>query len=565
MKKSFFKNIILLIGLIILSNNLFAENNFDEENITIHLDKSFYVTGEVVWYKVYLPKDFEGQAVTLKSTVMNEMSTIKHYAHHATDGKAYFSSYYKIPFDTRSGVYSLIISGIKTSTGKTIKLAEVGIPIYNDLEKVRVAKEDLLSPNNIPNNTPPLSTNPLKVSVELDKSSYANRGKVNVVVKVTDAAGQPIEGNCSIAVTDHSIAGDMALPIENIISNPLPPNIIAKNINNSINVRGLFLDKDKAPKKVEIMGVFSPKENQFIFTSSNDKGEFSIEVPNYSGDKPVQFVNHYEIDNDVEVKFSNDLKREIKQDLIYTEGIISYLKLSRERKKIFQMFKGFESDVKPVSSKFEKKTLNADKKYNLRNYSTFEDLPMFFTEVLTYLKFSKKGKKYVAKMTNPTPTWEGTYPGAPMFMVDGKITRDADFVSKIEYSHIDQVNLFFDLKNLKKQFNIIGKSGVVEIMTDLPKILLPEDDEKNIFNLTGLQPEADFPVFETSQVSDNKRLPFFRPQLYWNDNVVINPNGEGRFSFTQNDDESTFKVKVLVQGKNGEMGIGEVVYEVEIR
>lgn len=565
MKKSFLKNIILFLGLIILSNNLFAKNVFDDKNVTIHLDKSFYVTGEIVWYKVYLPKDFEGRAVTLKSTMMNEMGTIKHYAHHATNGKAYFSSYYKIPFDTRSGVYSLIISGIKTSTGKTIKLAEVGIPIYNDLEKIRVTKEDLLDPNNIPNDAPSLSTNPLKVSVELDKSSYANRGKVNVVVKVTDASGLPVEGNCSVAVTDYGIAGNMALPIENIMSSPIPPNIIAKNINNSINARGLFLDKDKAPKKVEIMGVFSPKENQFIFTSSNDKGEFSIEVPNYSGDKSVQFVNHYEIDNDVEVKFSNDLKREIKQDLIYTEGIINYLKLSRERKKIFQMFKGFESDVKPVSSKFEKKTLNADKKYNLRNYSTFEDLPMFFTEVLTYLKFSKKGKKYVAKMTNPTPTWEGTYPGDPMFIVDGKITRDADFVSKIEYSHIDQVDLFFDLKQLKKQFNVIGKSGVVEIKTDLPKILLPEDDEKRIFTLTGLHPKADFPVFESSQVSDNKRLPFFRPQLYWNDNVMINPNGEGRFSFTQNDDESTFKVKVLVQGKNGKMGIGEIVYEVEMR
>ena len=564
MKKSFLKNISFLVCLLFFSNNVFS-NNIDEENIIIHLDKSFYVTGEVVWYKVYLPKDFEGRAVTLKTTVMNEMGTVKHYSHHATDGKSYFSSYYKIPFETRSGLYSLILSGIKTSTGKPVKLAEVGLPIYNDLETVRIAKEDLLIPDNISNNTPSISNSPLKVSVELDKTTYANREKVNVIVKVTDAAGQPIEGNCSVAVTDQSIAGDMTLPIGNILGGPIPPNIIAKNINNSINVRGLFLDKDKNPKKVEIMGVFSPKENEFVFTSSNDQGAFSIEVPNYSGEKPVQFVNHYEIDNDVEVRLSENIKRELQQDLIYTEGILTYLKLSRERKKIFQMFGAFESDVQPVVDKFNKTTLVADKEYNLRNYSTFEDLPMFFTEVLTYLKFKKQGKKYVAKMTNPTPTWEGNYPGDPMFIVDGKITRDADFVSKIEYSHLEQINLFFNIKELKKQFNILGKSGVAEITTDLPKILLPESDEKRIFSITGLQPQADFPVFETSQINDNDRFPFFRPQLYWNDNVMINANGEGKFSFTQTDDESTFKVQVLVQGKNGEMGSGEVIYEVEVK
>ena len=99
----------------------------------------------------------------------------------------------------------------------------------------------------------------------------------------------------------------------------------------------------------------------------------------------------------------------------------------------------------------------------------------------------------------------------------------------------------------------------------MPKILLPEQDENRIFKITGLQPKAEFPIFESSQVNDNNRLPFFRPQLYWNPEVMINPNGEGRFSFTQNHDESTFKVHVLVQGENGEMGYGEVVYEVKMR
>ena len=571
MTYSFVKN-ILLVSVLFFSNlsisqadNLLSNDNFVGDNIIIHVDKSFYVTGEVMWYKIYLPKNFEGKPVTLKVSLLNKLGTTKHYSFHATEGKSYFSSYYKIPFDTQSGVYSLIVSGIKTTTGKSVKIAEVGVPIYNDLEKVSIGQSDLATPENVINNTPTISDNPLKVNVSLDKSTYTNRDQVNVNIKVTDASGNPIQGNCSVAVTDNSIAGDMTMPTGNILGGAFPPNIIAKNLNNSINVRGLFLNKDNQPKEVEVMGIFSSKENKFLFAGSNKDGEFSVATPIFSGEKPIQFVNYYEIDNDVTIKLSEDVKRELKQELVYTEGIIEYLKLSRERKKIFQMFEGFEFDVQSIPTKFEKQNLNPDKEYNLRNYSTFEDLPMFFTEVLTYLKFKKSGKKFIAQMTNPTPTWEGFYPGDPLFIVDGKITRDADYVARMEYSHLEQVDLFFDQKKLKDQFNVLGKSGVVTISTDLPKIILPKNDESRIFSINGLQPEANFPVFETSQVNNNKRLPFFRPQLYWNPNVTIQPNGEGRFSFTQTDDDSTFKVRVIVQGENGEMGYGETVYEVKMR
>jgi len=562
---SFLKNSFLFTCLVLFSNNVFSNENFVGENCIIHLDKSFYVTGEVMWYKMYFPKSFEKRPVTVKATLMDKSGKNMHYSFHPTNGKAYFSSHYKIPFDMKSGVYNLIISGIKTSTGKTVKLAEITVPIYNDLETIRIAKSDLADPTNLPNNTPSISDNPLKVSVTLENSTFQNREKVNVLVKVTDASGQPIEGNCSVAVTDNMIAGEQTLPYRGIAGGPLPPNIIAQNLNNSIHVRGMFLDKEQKPKKVEVMGVFSVEENDFSFASSKENGEFFIKMPNYSGDKTIQFVHHYGIDADVTVEFSEDAKKELNEDLIYTEGILNYLKLSRERKKIFQMFGGFEANIQTNPTVFKQKKLQADKEYNLRNYSTFEDLPMFFTEVLTYLKFKKSGKKYIAQMTNPTPTWEGSYPGDPIFIVDGKVTRDADFVAKIEYSHIKQVDLFFDAKSLRDQFNVLGKGGVSTITTDLPKILLPEQDENRIFKITGLQPKAEFPIFESSQVNDNNRLPFFRPQLYWNPEVMINPNGEGRFSFTQTDDESTFKVHILVQGENGEMGYGEVVYEVKMR
>ena len=41
------------------------------ENIYLHLDKSFYVTGEIIWYKLYLGTNLKDQPITIRATVAN--------------------------------------------------------------------------------------------------------------------------------------------------------------------------------------------------------------------------------------------------------------------------------------------------------------------------------------------------------------------------------------------------------------------------------------------------------------------------------------------------------------
>ena len=45
----------------------------------VHLDKSFYVTGEVIWFKLYLPKAHQGQGFTLRVALFNPKGEVASY------------------------------------------------------------------------------------------------------------------------------------------------------------------------------------------------------------------------------------------------------------------------------------------------------------------------------------------------------------------------------------------------------------------------------------------------------------------------------------------------------
>ena len=38
-----------------------------QDNVTVHTDKPYYVSGEVIWYKLYLPEAFSNVEATFKT------------------------------------------------------------------------------------------------------------------------------------------------------------------------------------------------------------------------------------------------------------------------------------------------------------------------------------------------------------------------------------------------------------------------------------------------------------------------------------------------------------------
>ncbi|MEM9847015.1 MAG: hypothetical protein AAF847_03935, partial [Bacteroidota bacterium] len=287
--------------------------------------------------------------------------------------------------------------------------------------------------------------------------------------------------------------------------------------------------------------------------------------PPFYGVRPVQFIGYQFEHMEIGVDVDQRQLPPIEQPLIYTEAVKSYLALSQQRKKIFQLYQSLENKIEPDKIDLDILNLEPSTTFIIDEYESFEFMHSFFGELLTPLKFIlQKDSTYIATMSNPTGRLSAntTLSGTPLFIIDGKLTRDADFVARLDMDYIQKVELMFKPDNLRKKFKAIGRSGVVKITTNLRDIPMAEKDAADLFTISGLQPNAEFPVFDANTV-DSKQ-PFFRPQLYWNPTLKSDKNGKAKLSFYQSDDISSFVVRVVVQGENGAYGYAEQMYVVRV-
>ncbi len=133
----------------------------------------------------------------------------------------------------------------------------------------------------------------------------------------------------------------------------------------------------------------------------------------------------------------------------------------------------------------------------------------------------------------------------------------------MDMDYIEEVVLMYRPENLRKKFKAIGRSGVVKISTNLRDVKISEKDAENVFSINGLQPKAAFPEFKPNDIPSQQ--PFFRPQLYWNPNIVTNEGGNADFLFYQSDDVSTFNLQIVAQGTDGKFGTTTKSYSVRIK
>lgn len=558
-----YKFIVCLFLAVVLALPQASADNLSASNqCLVHLDKSFYLNGEIIWYKIYLPNIVEGRSTMLKVILANESGKTVDYSFLKTEGKTSVSGYYKIPFDCEPGMYSFVVAGIDEATLLPVKLSEFPLPIYNDEEVPKtVSKTEMQNFDNVPQ----LIVNELKVSVELEQQTIRNRDEVRVRVKVTDEDGRPVVANLSAAVTDWGLCGPETSSLPSLKSGKNLPPPTFYNLKGSMYTKSRLVSELGEPLQANVLGVYYPGNDKMFYTKTDAEGLIFLEIPDFHGSETIQYVGYDNEYEHVKIKPVEELQFAKQSALTYSPGIIEYLNYSRQRKKIFQMYKALEFNLNPEIPAQEAQVLKPNLSINVQEYERFENMATFFTELLTPLRFRiVADTNFVARMYNPRMKRIDKYfPGKPLFIIDGKITRNGNFVGKLKPDYVETVELFYEPTELRRHFNVFGNNGVVRITTSLPELIIPPDEEEDIFDINGLQPLSDFPVFDPAQIGNNRHRPFFRPQLYWNPNLETDGNGEIVFSYFQSDDLSTFRIEVVGQDKEGAIGFGQAVYEVE--
>jgi hypothetical protein len=187
---------------------------------------------------------------------------------------------------------------------------------------------------------------------------------------------------------------------------------------------------------------------------------------------------------------------------------------------------------------------NPDRLVDPGLYEPFPDLATFFKEVVTPLRFNldRESEKYVAKMYNPAE--REFYTGVPLFIIDDQLSRDADFIARLNPADIESISLFYEFDQLFNQFMFLARNGVVIIKTKTGKTQLPR--EGGGAELQGLLRPVTF-----SRVHAGGALPDISPLVHWAAGVETDENGRATITFPLTDDRSRFRVHVVGQTADG--------------
>lgn len=554
------KGLILLVA-VLVSLGAFAEVSINKNSIAgsayyIHLDKSFYVNGEVIWYKLTMPADPQHQGAAIKVVLSNEAGETLFYTFLKNRQGDHVAGYYKIPFDLTSGIYRINFLGTEAISGKRINLAYADLPIYNDSEQIGEApvrtNEVVTAGTSVQND--------LNVEIRFSADTLRSRNEMQTMIKVTDANGQAVEADVSLAVSDQALTnlggGQTATIIPGL---PVP---VTQKLDTSITIKARLTDYNGQPLTANVLGVLVPKQKRISYTRTMSPGEINLRLPDFYAQQPIQFLGFPDEEDSIRVELQMDEQLTAEGTLMYTPEILEYLELSRKRKKIFQLYTDLEFNLQPDAPTIEPQMLKPERTVNIKDFESFDNVYLFFKEILTPLVFREVSDEIMeAKVfTDKGNRVYEMLSGSPLFIVDGQATRDGNYIAHMKTDMLETVSIFTDRSELRQQFNVLGRSGVVIIETSSTDITVPENDADDIKLVNGLQAPVEFPAYDPEYFQSNRHRPFFRPQLYWNPDLKTSTNGQLSASFYQSDATGKFQVRVMVKDQLGRVGFAEKTY-----
>lgn len=514
---------------------------------TLHLSQDFYVSGDDLFYKVYLPQSFKTDEAVFDIALVNEANIpITRFFQKNERSKNIFGSI-QIPVDINSGVYHLIISGTDSKTNKQLRIAEASIPIYNDL------KNDLsVSSSHEPSSTRSESLPRNLITIQVD-SIYSPRDQIRVKVKIKDLNGLPVEADHSVTIRQVSPAGISNTAIQQSAL------LDSANLVDKIRLTGTIREENGQGKKFPVMGIYMKEQNDLQLFQSDEEGKYAIELAPFSGDQTIQFLDY--LQSDIQVLIDQPKLSKENKSLISNPDITHYLALSNKRKKINQLFGKQNTISIDKEEPDQAKRVEGDRVFILEQYESFKNMTTMFKELISALQFKTDddGNLY-ARVFNADPAIREYYPSKPLFIIDGIVTIDANLVNDLDMNYVDRIDIFSDYDRLKEHFGPLGLGGVVVIETSMPSIRLTDSRMDDIFTINGLR------NFEDSNHSlsfEQSTIPRLDPHIFWSPVNRTDPSGEYEYSCRLGDHKGQFIIELVAQDDNGNVSIASQLITIQ--
>lgn len=137
----------------------------------------------------------------------------------------------------------------------------------------------------------------------------------------------------------------------------------------------------------------------------------------------------------------------------------------------------------------------------------------------------------------------------PLIVIDGVVTKDANYFLNLKPSDVTSVKLVRKLYKLVP-LGLLGENGIIIVSTKNTKIA--NELLQNMTTVKGLV-KTNLYFSQAHDQNENQRLPDLRLSLCWNPEVTIRPDGLADFSFFTSDALGEFFIQVFGINKEGEV------------
>lgn len=553
MGKDFKKPVILTLALML---SLFTSKAQGPECFFVHFDKSFYVSGEVMWFKVYrLDISEEAQSRILHVDLVNHQNQVIARQKLPIENGSSFGSM-ELPLDAKEGYYRFRAYTRYNFNFDPPVIYQANIPVYQ-LDKQEISRTEYM---------PTESTEPsgmAGISIITDKRVYSPRDSLEVSIQIDGQEVADKTGKLSISVVPielviprfefyHHLECPQLSPIEG-------PLILPER---SLFIEGI-LQNPLTGQKVSsrLLSIYVDETSQLIRASSGE-GSIRVTVPDFQGTGTFQLLNLdpynpsvleliTETENIAEIPYTNpDLPRR-------TDRVLNYLGQLEKRRKIIELFDLYRL---PGETNSPPPPKVPDAVYRTDGYTQIYSFEQFINEAIPNVRVNSDDSTNSVRLFNRE---QGRlFEDHPWYIVDGFLTFNETEVLQIPYRDIEEIRLYSRTSTMERFFQgFMFRSGVMEVITRDVKYVRELRNSPNVVEIEGFALPKDF--HDTITLPKDQTTPDLRGVMYWSPNVFTNEQGAGQITVPLSDDTGEYAIVIIGMNNLGQPLTGYYTFEIQ--
>lgn len=495
----------------------FQLDKFPTEQIYVHTNSNTYLSGEYLYYKLYVLNSITKNLSTLSKVayvdLVNEDKKIA-FSHKLKLKEGVADSHIFLPTSLISGSYKIVAytSWMKNNETKTYNSYSIKLINPYNTEGVIPQKTDSIftkksvSKNIIDSNLTNNKTYATRSMVTLELSKFnqiLKGGDFSISVRKLNSFDKP---NIINTVSfKQKLTSNVVKHLKYI------PDLRGENIQGKV----VFKENNKPANNVILSASFNEKNTALHTTITNNSGGFTIINNSKNANLYLQSIG--ENTEVYSINFNEKSKPDYSSLKIKPFYIFKNWKNEIIKRSIANQIESAYYTSKPDSILNIRKTplLTDDySNYNLSDFTRFKNLEETFKEIVKKITINSS-KKYGKQILIQTKNF-GTRRGVlPLILLDGILIQNHDHLLKIDANTIQSIKIYRN----EYIFGILNFQGAILIESKSKSH--PISTENNDIVKIPLQPyQEEYKYFKQSYKENKKnRIPDYRFQLDWNPNL----------------------------------------------